>query len=111
MTLPLSKLRRAGDTVYLSGELGFAADGSLPEGIAAQTEQTLKNIAATLAGEGLSLSDVVSATVYLTDRADFAAFNEVYRRHFAEPFPVRTTVEAPLMIDAKIEITVIAARG
>ncbi|SMF64154.1 reactive intermediate/imine deaminase [Tistlia consotensis] len=111
MALPLSKLRRVGDTVYLSGELGFAADGSLPEGIAAQTEQTLKNIAATLAGEGLALSDVVSATVYLTDRSDFAAFNEVYRKHFAEPFPARTTLEAPLMIDAKIEITVIAARG
>src|SRR5690606_7816137 len=100
MSIPLSKVRRIGDTVYLAGELGFAEDGSLPEGIAAQTDQTLRNIARTLAGEGLTLDDVVAATVHLADRSDFAAFNEAYRKHFSEPFPVRTTVEAQLMIEA-----------
>jgi enamine deaminase RidA (YjgF/YER057c/UK114 family) len=86
----------------------LAADGTIPEGITAQTDLTLQRIAATLSGEGLSLKDVVSCTVYLTDKADFAAFNAAYAKHFTDPLPVRTTVEAQLMIDAKIEITVIA---
>jgi enamine deaminase RidA (YjgF/YER057c/UK114 family) len=106
--LPFSKVRRLGDTVYLSGELALAADGTIPEGITAQTDLTLQRIAATLSGEGLSLKDVVSCPVYLTDKADFAAFNAAYAKHFTDPLPVRTTVEAQLMIDAKIEITVIA---
>lgn len=106
--LPFSKVRRLGDTVYLSGEMGFLPDGSIPAGIEAQTRVTLERITATLATEGLELSDVVSCTCYLTDKADFAAFNATYRGFFADPLPVRTTVEAQLMIDAKVEITVIA---
>lgn len=108
MTIPLSKTRRLGDTLYLSGELGFDTDGNIPKGITAQTENCIANIKATLAKEGLTLSDVVSATCYLTDPADFAAFNAVYAAAVPEPYPVRTTVAAPLMIDAKVEITVIA---
>ena len=108
MTIPLSKTRRIGDTLYLSGELGFDADRKIPEDITAQTENCIANIKATLAAEGLELSHVVSATCYLTDPADFAAFNAAYAAAFPEPFPVRTTVAAPLMIDAKVEITVIA---
>ena len=106
--LPFSKLRRVGDLVFLAGEMPFAEDGSIPDGIGPQTDLTLKRIALTLAGEGLSLNDVVSATVHLADRADFRAFNEAYRRHFTDPLPVRTTVQAVLMVDARIEITVIA---
>lgn len=108
MAIPLSKTRRHGDTLYLSGELGFAPDGTLPEGITAQTEQCLTNIEATLAKEGKSLADVISCTCYLTDPADFTAFNAVYSARFPEPFPVRTTIGCALMIDAKVEITVIA---
>lgn len=111
--LPFSKVRRAGGLIHLSGELPFAEDGSIPDGIAAQTDLTLRRIAATLAGEGASLADVVSCTIYLTDTADFAAFNEAYRGHFSDPLPVRTTVQAGLMVPAaRIEITVVAeARG
>ena len=108
MNIPLSKSRRVGNTVYLSGELGFDADGKIPDGIKAQTEQCIANIRATLAKEGLDLSNVVSATCYLTDPADFAAFNEVYAAAFSKPYPVRTTTACALMIDAKVEITVIA---
>lgn len=107
-TPPLSRTRRHGDQLYLSGELPFNEDGSIPEGITAQTELTLGRIAATLAAEGLGLDDVLSCTVYLSDRTDFQAFNEAYARLFAEPRPVRTTVEARLMVDAKVEITAIA---
>jgi 2-iminobutanoate/2-iminopropanoate deaminase len=49
-----------------------------------------------------------SCTVYLADKADFRTFNEAYARHFSDPLPVRTTVQAELMLDAKVEITVIA---
>ena len=106
--IPLSKVRRLGNTIYLSGELGFDADRNMPEGIEAQTKNCLENIKTTLAGEGLDLSSVVSCTCYLTDPADFAAFNAVYASYFSDPLPVRTTIGCQLMIDAKVEITVIA---
>lgn len=106
---PFSLVRRAGGLVFLSGEVPVADDGTIPQGIADQTDLTLKLIAETLAGEGLSLDDVVSCTVYLADKADFAAYNEAYRKHFKHPMPVRTTVEAKLMADVGIEITVVAA--
>jgi enamine deaminase RidA (YjgF/YER057c/UK114 family) len=106
---PFSLVRRAGGLVFLSGEVPVADDGTIPEGIAAQTDLTLKLIAETLAGERLSLADVVSCTVYLADKADFPAFNEAYRKHFRDPLPVRTTVEAKLVPDVRIEITVVAA--
>jgi 2-iminobutanoate/2-iminopropanoate deaminase len=106
---PFSLVRRAGGLVFLSGEVPQADDGTIPEGIAAQTDLTLRLIAETLAGEGLSLADVVSCMVHLADKADFAAFNAAYRKHFSDPLPVRTTVQAQMMLDgAKIEITVVA---
>jgi 2-iminobutanoate/2-iminopropanoate deaminase len=105
---PFSLVRRAGGLLFLSGEVPVADNGWIPEGIAAQTDLTLQLIAETLAAEGLSLADVVSCTVYLADKADFADFNQAYRKHFNDPLPVRTTVEAKLMADVKIEITVIA---
>ncbi|MEQ6250365.1 RidA family protein [Sulfitobacter sp. HNIBRBA3233] len=106
--LPFSKTRRVDDLLFLSGELGFAPDGTIPDGIEAQTRNCLDRIKTTLAGEGLGLSDVVSCTCFLTDKADFAAFNAVYAEHFADPLPVRTTVLSGLMIEARVEITVIA---
>jgi 2-iminobutanoate/2-iminopropanoate deaminase len=110
--LPFSKVRRAGDLVFLAGEVPFADNGSIPQGIGPQTDLTLARIALTLNGEGLSLKDVVSCTVYLAEKADFRAFNEAYARHFSDPLPVRTTVQAELMLDARVEITAIAkARG
>ncbi|MFO6418706.1 RidA family protein [Hylemonella sp. W303a] len=109
--LPFSKVRHAGDLVFLSGDLPIAADGSVPEGIEAQTELTLERIAATLHGEGLSLADVVSVTAYLVNPSDFAGFNRVYAQTFAQPRPVRTTVRADLMLPkALLELTVIASK-
>jgi len=106
---PFSLVRRAAGLVFLSGEVPRADDGTIPNGIAAQTDLTLTLIAETLAEQGLSLADVVSCTVYLADKADFAAFNDAYRKHFSDPLPVRTTVQAQLMLeDARIEITAVA---
>ena len=78
MNLPFSKSRRIGNTLYLSGEIGFGADGTVPDGIEAQTRNCLDRIKATLESEGLTMASVVSATCYLTDASDFAAFNEAY---------------------------------
>lgn len=108
-TLPFSKIRTAAGLAFLSGEMPFAADGSIPEGITAQTHLTLERIAATLATEGLSLADVVSVNVFLTHKEDFAAFNTAYASHFADPLPVRATVCTELVAPARIEIAVVAA--
>lgn len=108
-TLPFSKIRKAAGLAFLSGELPFASDGSIPEGITAQTNLTLERIAETLGTEGLSLNDVVSVNVYLTHKQDFAAFNEAYAAHFSDPLPVRATVCTELVAPARIEIAVVAA--
>ncbi|WP_296933508.1 RidA family protein [uncultured Marinobacter sp.] len=107
-SLPFSKTRRIGNTLYLSGELGFSEDGTVPEGVEEQTHNCFKRIKATLESEGLGMQNVVSCTCYLTNTEDFAAFNSAYAQHFSAPLPVRTTVQSGLMIDARVEITVIA---
>lgn len=109
MAIPLSKIRNIGSTWYLSGELGFVAEGQLAEGIEAQTRVTLERIAKTLDTVGLTMGDVVTATCYLTDPADFAAFNAVYASVFPDPKPARTTIGCALMApEARVEITVTA---
>ena len=111
--LPLSKAIRAGGFLFLSGQLGLTADGKLagPD-IAAQTRQALDNIKALLAEAGLGLGQVVKATVWLTDVADFAAFNESYARYFPARPPVRSTVCSALVLPgARVEIEVIAYAG
>lgn len=109
--LPFSKIRLARGLAFLSGEMPFAADGGIPEGIGAQTDLVLQRIGATLATVGLGLDDVVQVAVHLADPADFAAFNEAYRRHFQDPLPVRTTVVASLLAPgARLEVTVVAAQ-
>ena len=107
--LPLSKAIRAGDFVFLSGQLGMDEQGRVAEGITAQTEHCLRNIRALLALAGVELDAVIKATVWLTDVADFAAFNRVYGAAFADSPPVRSTVVSGLVLPgAKVEIEVIA---
>ncbi|MDO8905745.1 RidA family protein [Hydrogenophaga sp.] len=108
-TPPLSKARTGGNLVFLSGELPFNTDGSVPEGIEAQTALTLDRIEATLKAQGLELSDVISVTAYLIDAGDFTAFNQVYAQRFQPPFPARTTVRADLMRPGpRLELTAVA---
>jgi len=106
--LPFSKTRNIGSTLYLSGEIGFSDDGSIPSGIEQQTENCINRIKLTLQEAGLSLANVISCTCYLTDAADFATFNATYAKFFPDPMPVRTTVLAELLVEAKVEITIIA---
>lgn len=108
-SLPFAKVRRIGNTVYLAGEIGFNEDGTVPAGIEAQTRKCIERIQATLESEGLTLKNAISLSCILTDVADFAEFNRVYAEYFnGDVLPVRTTYRSDLMIDAKLEITVIA---
>ncbi len=111
--LPLSKAIRAGGFVFLSGQLGLTAEGKLagPD-VATQTRQAMTNIAALLAEAGCGLEHVVKSTVWLTDTADFAAFNETYAQYFPARPPVRSTVCSALVLPgACVEIEVTAWAG
>ena len=107
--IPLSKAVRAGDYVHLSGQVPLKSDGSVETGsIEAQTRVVMENIKAILGEAGCELSDVVKATAWLSDRADFAGFNRVYAEYFADAPPARSTVESRLMIDIRVEVEVTA---
>ena len=109
LPVPFSKAVRAGGFLFLSGQLAMQADGSIAEGdIAVQTRIVLERIAATLQECGASMADVVKTTVWLGTLDDFAAFNDEYRKHFSAGLPARSTVEAKLYRDAKVEIEVTA---
>ena len=82
--LPFSEAVRVGDILYLSGQLGRGADGKLPEGIEAQTRQTLDNIGATLKLAGLTHADIFHCTAMLSDMKLWPDFNKAYVTYFPE---------------------------
>lgn len=109
---PFSLAVYGGDLLFLSGQVAQdPATGKLIDGDAGhQTEQIMRNLAIVLEAAGKDLGDVVRVGVYLTDMAHFAAMNAVYGRHFAEPYPARTTVAvAALPLGAAVEIDVVVA--
>ncbi|AXQ30037.1 RidA family protein [Solimonas sp. K1W22B-7] len=111
MTVPLSPAVRAGNLVFVSGQLGLDDNGALVgANIAAQTHQVMARLRAVLQQAGADLDRVVKAGVWLTDKADFAAFNAIYREYFPQHPPARSTVVSELLIPgARIEIDVIAS--
>lgn len=89
---PYSQGYIAGGFVYTSGQIPVdPATGAIPQGIAAQTEQSCKNVGAILEAAGCSYANVVKTTCFLAEIADFAAFNEVYARYFTSK-PARSCV-------------------
>lgn len=107
--VPLSPAVRAGDFIYISGQVPVGGEGTvIVGGIEAQTKQVMENISSALALAGAELSDVVKTFVILEDAREFAAFNKTYATYFPENPPARTTIESRLMIDIKIEIEAIA---
>jgi reactive intermediate/imine deaminase len=82
--------------------------GAVPDTVAEQTRQVLRNVQAILAERGLTMDDCVKTTVHLADLSDFAEFNEAYKQFFSEPYPVRTTVGSQLA-NILVEIDVVAA--
>ena len=110
---PYSQGIRAGQLVYTAGQVGIdPASGELVDGVGAQAERALRNLAAILDAAGTSLERVVKTTIFLADMGDFAAVNEVYARHFSPPYPARSTVAvAALPKAALVEIEAIAMTG
>jgi 2-iminobutanoate/2-iminopropanoate deaminase len=92
--LPFSSAVRIGDTLYMSGQMGFREDATLPEGMEAQARQTMENIRDVLTSAGLGFPDVFHCTVMLADMSQWAAFNEVYLEYFSEPLPTRSAFGA-----------------
>ena len=107
--LSLSRAIRAGDFVFLTGQVPFK-DGQLMTtgSIEQQTRAVLDDITATLGEAGCVLSDVVKAMVWLRDRADFPGFNTVYGEYFPEEPPTRSAVVSDLLGDVRVEVEVIA---
>ena len=106
---PLSPAVRAGDFVYVSGQVPADAKGEIVAGgIEVQTRQVMENLKKVLALAGATLNDVCKSTVWLQDARDFGAFNRIYMSYFGENKPARSTTEARLMVDAKVEIDVVA---
>src|SRR5262245_3222759 len=103
----------AGDTVYLSGQIGLdPASMQLAEGIEAQTHRVFRNLAAVAAAAGLGLEHTVRMTVYLTDLAHFARVNALMAQFVREPYPARAAVGvAGLPRGALVEIDAILHAG
>jgi reactive intermediate/imine deaminase len=103
---PYSQAIRAGNTVYLSGQIGLdPATGALRDGTEAQTRQVLENLRAVAQAAGGSLGDIVKLTLLLADMADFAKVNEIMAVVFAKPYPARATYQvAALPKGARVEI-------
>jgi reactive intermediate/imine deaminase len=106
---PFSPAVRAGDFVYVSGQVPANENGEIVTGgIEVQTHQVMKNLQAVLALAGCTLDDVCKTTVWLQDARDFGSFNRIYMSYFPGGKPARSTTEARLMVDARVEIDVVA---
>ncbi len=107
--LSLSRAIRAGDFVFLTGQIPFKDGTPMVTGsIEEQTRAVLEDIKKTLADADCTLSDVVKAMVWLTDRADFPGFNAVYGEYFPDRPPARSAVVNDLLVDVRVEVEVVA---
>lgn len=109
--LSLSKAVRAGDFVYLTGQVPRQGDQPMTTGtIEEQTRVALDAIKETLAEAGCELSDIVKAMVWLRDRTDFLGFDAVFAKYFSAEPPARSAVLSQLLVDVRVEIEVVAYR-
>ncbi|MDA9671206.1 RidA family protein [bacterium] len=109
--LSLSRAIRAGDFVFLTGQIPMRdgvpmTDGSIQE----QTRAILDDITETLATADCTREDVVKAMVWLRDRADFPGFNAIYGEYFPMEPPTRSAIVSDLLVDVKVEVEVVAYR-
>jgi 2-iminobutanoate/2-iminopropanoate deaminase len=107
---PYSQAVRAGEWVFVSGQLGLSPQGEMvSEDASEQARQALENLRAILREAGLKMENVVQVTVFLTDIQEFQAVNEVYAQYFKPPYPARCCVEVSnLPRGGKVEIAAIA---
>lgn len=107
--LPFHPAVRAGDFIFVSGQVAKDAEGNMISGtIEEETQGTIEAIRRILAEEGAALSDVVRVTTYLGDARDFGRYNKVFAEHFKDAVLARTTVEARAVINTRIEMDAIA---
>lgn len=107
--LSLSRAVRAGETVYLTGQVPMADGRVMTWGtIEEQTRAVLDEITSTLAMAGCTREDIVKAMVWLKDRADFPGFNAVYGEYFPNSPPARSALVSDFLVDIRVEIEVVA---
>lgn len=107
--LSLSRAIRAGDFVFLTGQVPFRDGKVMTTGtVEDQTRAVLDEIQSTLALADCDLSDVVKAMIWLRDRADFPGFNAVYGEYFPDQPPARSAVVSELLVDVRVEVEVVA---
>ncbi len=108
-TLSLSRAIRAGDFVFLTGQIPFADGKPMTTGtIEEQTRAVLEEITVTLQQAGCTRDHVVKAMVWLRERADFPGFNAVYSDYFPHEPPARSAVVSDLLVDCRVEVEVVA---
>jgi 2-iminobutanoate/2-iminopropanoate deaminase len=110
---PYSPATEAAGLVFLSGQVGLIPSSGDRAGddVSAQAHQVMSNIGGVLGDLGLGYRDIVKATIFLADIADFTAVNDVYASYFEDDFPARTTVQAAALPGGfLVEIEVVAAR-
>ncbi|WP_162653423.1 Rid family hydrolase [Lentilitoribacter sp. Alg239-R112] len=105
---PFAKAVRAGDYIYVSGQVPTVDGEVVSGGIIAQTEAVMQNIMAVLELADCGLEHVVKVNVWLDDPRDFTSFNSVFAKYFTADPPARSTVQSAIMVDAKVEMDVIA---
>ena len=109
--LSLSRAIRAGDFVFLTGQIPMRNGAPMTDGsIQEQTRAVLDDITETLATADCTREDVVKAMVWLRDRTDFPGFNEIYGEYFPVEPPTRSAVVSDLLVDARVEVEVVAYR-
>lgn len=109
---PYSQAILSGNTIYVAGQGPFdPRTGKMPEAFEEQVALTLENIKAVVEAAGATMNDVVKVNVFLADLNNFAKMNEVYKRYFADPYPVRATVGTQLLGGMGIEIECIAVKS
>ena len=105
---PYSQSTRVANIVQSAGQVGYRPDGTLVDGVGAQTRQALRNVLAVLAAAGAAETDILSVRVYLTEPAHFSEMNEAYAELLSEPYPSRTTVYVGLRPGLLVEIDALA---
>ncbi len=110
---PYTQAIASGDLVFCSGQLGLEpATGELADGVEAQADRAMRNLAAVLDAAGCTFADVVKTTIFLADMGDFTTVNGVYGRYVPDPPPARSTVQvAALPKGGRVEIEAIARRS
>ena len=109
---PYSQAIEVGDMVYTSGIIPVVPEtGEIPDSVEAQAEQAFKNMGNLLNAAGSDMANVVKTTVFIKEMNDFGKINEVYAKHFPEPYPSRSCVEvARLPKDVLLEVEAIALK-